>query len=204
VNGDTYGPLKVACENIIQQIYGTRCALLRPQIVAGPYDPLDRFSYWVRRAAQAGEMLAPGDGHDHLQFIDARDLARFTVAVIEGDLCGGFNLAGPRLTWAEFMRVLGAKDIVWVSAKLIKSAGLTEHEMPLYRPEGGARSSLMHVSNERAIEAGLTLTAPELTAKDTRAWLQGNGPTAALSPELEAKLIRIARAGGMRPNEQVT
>lgn len=192
VNGETYGALKVACENIVQQVYRERCTLLRPQVVAGPYDPIDRLSYWVRRAAQAGEMLAPGDGSDHLQFIDARDLARFTVAVIENNLSSSFNLAGPRLTWAEFMKVLDAQNIVWVRATIIKAVGVTEHELPLYRPDGGPRSSLMHVSNEQAVEAGLTLTAPTATVKDTQRWLQGNDLAPALSPEREAELIRIA------------
>lgn len=196
----TYGALKVACEDIVQHAYAERCTLLRPQIVAGPYDPIDQFSYWVRRAAQAGEMLAPGDGTDHLQFIDARDLARFTVAVIENDLSGSFNLAGARLTWAEFMNVLGARNIVWVAGEIIKSAGVTEFELPLFRPERGARSSLMNVSNERATKAGLTLTDPEITVKDTRAWLLGRDFTPALAPAVEAKLIRIARPGGSLSN----
>jgi len=76
VTAATYGPLKVTCENIVVETFGARCALVRPQIIAGPHDPIDRLSYWVRRAAQGGEMLAPGDGSDHVQFIDARDVAR--------------------------------------------------------------------------------------------------------------------------------
>ena len=80
VNAETYGRLKVTCENIVQELFDGRCALLRPQIVAGPYDPFDRFSYWVRRAGQGGEMLAPGDGSDYLQTIDAGDLARLRAA----------------------------------------------------------------------------------------------------------------------------
>lgn len=174
IDADTYGPLKVACENIVQHLYGNRCTLLRPQIVAGPHDPMDRLSYWVRRATQPGEMMAPGDGSDHLQFIDARDFARFVVTVIENNFAGSFNLAGPRLTWAEFVQVLGAQNIVWVPTGIIKSAGVTEHQLPLYRPEGGPRSSLMHVSNQRAVEAGLTLTAPHVTVEDTRSWLRGS------------------------------
>ena len=75
VTGETYGPLKVTCERIVQDRFSERCTLLRPQVIAGPYDPLDRFSYWVRRAAQGGEMLAPGNGHDFLQYIDAADVA---------------------------------------------------------------------------------------------------------------------------------
>jgi len=125
VIGELYGRLKVTCEDIIQQIYADRSTLLRPQIVVGPHDPSGRYAYWVHRARQDGEMLAPGDGSDHLQVIDVRDLARFVWLVIENDLGGAFNLAGPRFTWAEFMRLLGAKNIVWVPAEIIKAAGVT-------------------------------------------------------------------------------
>ncbi len=197
VTGETYGNLKVACENIVQDIYGNRCALLRPQVVAGPHDPLDRYSYWVRRALEGGEMLAPGDGSDHVQVIDARDLARFTSTVIENDLDGAFNLAGPRLTWARFTDVLGAERAVWVAAEVIASAGVTEFELPLFRPERGPRSSLMDVSNERARTAGLALADPEVTVRDVRACLRSDLPPA-LSPEREAELIRIARRGSDR------
>ncbi|MFN0058914.1 MAG: NAD-dependent epimerase/dehydratase family protein [Planctomycetota bacterium] len=194
VNGDTYGALKVTCENIVEQVYGARSTLLRPQIVAGPHDPYDRFSYWVRRATQPGPMLAPGDGTDHVQCIDARDLARFVLSVIADNRSGRFNLVGPRLTWSEFMTALGAKDIVWVAAKIIQAARVKEDELPLYRPAGGARSSLMHVSNERAIGAGLKLSAPALTMRDTREWLRTSELISALSPEREAELLRLARA----------
>ncbi len=199
VNGETYGALKVACEDIVQEVYRNRCTLLRPQVVVGPHDPSGRYSYWVHRATQGGEMLAPGDGSDHVQVIDVRDLAQFTRTVIENDLGGIFNLAGPRLTWAEFMSVLGAENAVWVAAEIIKAAGLTFLELPLFRPERGARSSLMDVSTERARTAGLTLTDPEVTVKDMRAWILGRELTPALSPEREAELIRIARQGGIQP-----
>ncbi|MBI3459470.1 NAD-dependent epimerase/dehydratase family protein [Candidatus Acetothermia bacterium] len=198
IDADTYGPLKVACEDIVQQIYADRCTLLRPQIVVGSHDARARYQYWVQRAMQGGEMLAPGDGYDHLQVIDVRDLARFTRTVIENDLGGAFNLAGPRLTWAEFMMVLGAKNIVWVSAEIIKAAGVTEFELPLFRQERGARSSLMDVSNERARAAGLTLTGPEVTMRDMQAWILGRNLTPAFSPERETELIRIARRDGVQ------
>jgi hypothetical protein len=58
---------------------------------------------------------------------------------------------------------------------------------------GGPRSSLMNVSPLRARAAGLTLTDPAVTAKDTRDWILGKDLTLALSPEREADLIRIAR-----------
>ena len=195
VNGETYGPLKVACENIVRELYAESCTVLRPQVVVGPHDPTARYSYWVHRATRGGEMPAPGDGSDHVQVIDVRDLARFATKVVEDNLRGNFNLAGPRLTWAAFMAALGATNLVWVNAEIIESAGLTFPELPLYRPERGARSSLMDVNVGHAIAAGLTLTDPVVTANDTRAWATEEKSTAALPPAREAALIRIAREG---------
>jgi 2'-hydroxyisoflavone reductase len=192
INSDTYGPLKVMCEKIVRQIYGDSCTILRPQIVAGRYDPFDRFSYWVRRVMQGGKILAPGDGSDHLQVIDARDLARFVMTVISNNTGGIFNLAGKRITWADFMKILGAKNLIWIPDQIIKSAGLTESELPLYRQEKGPRSSLMDVSNSLAKKAGLTLTDITKTIRDIQAWLPDCKLSPALSPEREMKLIKIA------------
>ncbi|MEO8386040.1 MAG: NAD-dependent epimerase/dehydratase family protein [Betaproteobacteria bacterium] len=193
ITGETYGPLKVACENIVLNIYDERCTLIRPQVVVGPYDVSGRYTYWLQRAQQGGEMLAPGDGTDHVQFIDVRDVARFVTKVIEQDLCGSFNLAGPRLTWQAFMKLMGAENIEWVSAEIIAAAGLTFVELPLFRAEGSPRSSLMDVSNARALRAGLKLTDPAVTARDMRDWSIGRDLPNALPPEREKILIQIAR-----------
>jgi 2'-hydroxyisoflavone reductase len=204
VEGEMYGRLKVTCENIVQQIYADRSTLLRPQIVVGPHDPSRRYSYWVQRTLRDGQMLAPGDGSDHVQFIDVRDLARFTRTAIENDLGGAFNLSGPRLTWADFMKILGAEDFVWVAAEIINSAGVTEFELPLFRPERGPRSGLMDVSNERARAAGLTLTDPEVSVRDMRAWISVRDQTPTFSPEKEAELIRIAHQRGIHSHRAET
>jgi 2'-hydroxyisoflavone reductase len=192
IDDATYGPLKVACENIVQEVYGSRATLLRPQVVTGPHDPSGRYAYWVQRAALPGPMLAPGDGSDHLQVIDVRDLAQFTRRVIERDIGGIFNLAGPRLSWLEFIQLLGARNVVWVPASIIEAAGLTFQDLPLYRPERGTLGSLMDLSHARADAAGLTLTAPAETMNTMRAWLQGKEPSIPLSLARDAELILMA------------
>src|SRR3954454_111553 len=60
VTGETYGPLKALCEQAVQDVYGERASVVRPGLIVGPYDPTDRFTYWVRRVADGGEVLAPG------------------------------------------------------------------------------------------------------------------------------------------------
>jgi len=196
VDDKTYGPLKVACENIVLDIFGESSTLLRPQIVVGPHDPTGRFTYWAQRSLQGGKMLAPGNGLDHVQVIDVHDLARFAEKVIENDIRGSFNLSGPRLTWAKFLKILGAKDFVYVSDPILRSAGVTESELPLFRAENGPHSGLMHTSNELACAAGLMLTDTETTVKSVRTWMQGRPFTPLFSPEREAELIRLARPAG--------
>lgn len=193
VDGQTYGPLKVANETLVRSLYGERAVLLRPQIVVGPHDPTNRLTHWLQRAALGGEMLAPGDGSDHLQVIDVRDLARFVVTALERGLSGPFNLAGPRFTWATFMQRIGAQQPVWVSAELLQAAGLSFMELPMYRPEHGWLAGLMEVSAERARAAGLVWTDPEVTIADVRSALAGREPDLALSLEREAQLIAAAR-----------
>lgn len=193
VSGETYGALKVACEDIVDALYGDRACLLRPQIVVGPHDWIGRYAYWVQRAMHGSPMLAPGDGSDHVQVIDARDLARFATTAIENDLDGAFNLAGPRLTWSEFIAILDPPEVVWAPAAILAAAGLDFVELPLFRPEHGPRSSLMDVSNERARASGLSLTAPEVTVADVRTSLSATAPAPGLSREREAALIALAR-----------
>ena len=193
INGETYGPLKVTCEGIVQELYGPRSTILRPQIVAGPHDHTGRYPYWVNRAVQGGEMLAPGDGSDHLQVIDVRDLARFAVQVVEDKLEGVFNLVGPRLSWSVFMQVLGAEQLTWVSTEVLEAQGVTSQELPLFRPEHGPLSSLMDVSPDRILAAGLTLTDPAVTVRDTRAWSETAHLTPPFTLEREAAVLSAAR-----------
>ena len=203
IDGATYGPLKVACENIIREVYGDQATILRPQIVVGPQDTSDqngRYSYWVQRANQTRQpgqsdsaMLAPGDGSDYLQVIDVRDIALFVKTIIESstnDQQGVFNLSGPRFTWKEFLNLLGAKNLVWVPQEILKDAQITFNELPLYRPNGGERSGLMHVSNNKARAAGLTLTDPTDTISAVQAWLQTENIPLMLSSEREKELIQ--------------
>src|SRR5688572_26211551 len=40
---EAYGPLKVACEREVHDLFGARAAIVRPGFIVGPHDPTDRF-----------------------------------------------------------------------------------------------------------------------------------------------------------------
>lgn len=205
LDGPAYGMAKVACEDLITAALGERCTILRPQIVVGPGDPSGRYAYWVRRAELAadsgGAMPAPGDGSDHLQVVDVRDVAGFAVRVIVEGLAGVFNIAGPRITWREFIGMLGAARPVWIPAEVIRDAGVNEFELPLFRAAGGPRSGLMHVDARRARAAGMEQTPPARTLEAAREWLRGRAVEPALSAAREAGLMSRARDGSGRKVE---
>ncbi|HSH00779.1 MAG TPA: NAD-dependent epimerase/dehydratase family protein, partial [candidate division Zixibacteria bacterium] len=105
INGETYGGLKVLCESVVSEIYGSRATILRPGLIAGPHDPTDRFTYWVDRIARGGETLAPRISERPIEFIDARDLADFTVTACEDNVTGVYNAVGfdPPLSIENFL-----------------------------------------------------------------------------------------------------
>ena len=57
---ETYGPLKALCEATAMEHFGARTLIVRPGLIVGPYDPSDRFTYWVRRVGDGGAVLTPG------------------------------------------------------------------------------------------------------------------------------------------------
>src|SRR4029077_3949805 len=87
---DGYGPLKARCEEALEAALPGRVAHVRPGLIVGPHDPTDRFTYWPRRVARGGAVLAPGRPERPVQFIDARDLAEWCVRLAEARRTGTF------------------------------------------------------------------------------------------------------------------
>lgn len=187
--GEAYGPLKVRCEREVTAAFGERALVLRPGVVVGPHDPTDRFTYWVRRAARGGRLLAPDGPGTTTQWIDGRDLAAFGVAGLERGLAGTFNVVTPAGAHTlggliEAGRAVAGSDAepVWVpEAFLLEREVAPFTEVPMWVP--AAWAGLMQASSERAHAAGLSTRAVEATVRDTLAWDRERG-----EPELQAGL----------------
>ena len=92
---ESYGPLKAACERVIDRIYAGRATEVRAGLIVGPHDPTDRFTYWCERVAEGGEVLAPGRPDQPVQFVDVRDLACFLIDLAADGVGGPLNATGP-------------------------------------------------------------------------------------------------------------
>jgi 2'-hydroxyisoflavone reductase len=193
-----YGALKAACEDEVLRHYAQRAIVLRPGLIVGPFDPSGRFTYWVQRVARGGTVLAPSSPDYPVQFIDARDLASWSLDLLERGAAGIYNASGPAepLAFAGFLdtcrAALGAPAaFVWPDAAFLEGAGVAPwSELPLYAGEDGR--GLNQVALDRALAAGLRLRPAGETCVDTARWA-GEAPLPAgvgLEPTREAELLR--------------
>jgi nucleoside-diphosphate-sugar epimerase len=174
---DLYGGLKVGCERAVRDVFGERAAIVRPGLIVGPNDPTERFTYWVRRLPEGGDVLAPGDPDRPVQLIDARDLGSWLVAVAARRISGVFNATGPvepitlGVLLERMRKAIGPRArLVWVQDEPILAAGVTPWtELPLWLP-GEDYTGLLRADIGRALREGLTLRPIEATARDTLAW----------------------------------
>ena len=174
-----YGALKARCEMEVRERFADRSLLIRPGLIVGPDDPSDRVTYRVARGARDGEMLAPGRPGRPVQVMDVRDLAAWTLSLVERGASGAYNAAGPedRLTMAEALATCreagqGHGPTTWVTDEFLAAHGVAAWtEMPLYIPESEPDAiGFESVSIRKALTAGLSLRPLHDTVRDTLAW----------------------------------
>src|SRR2546428_10461330 len=122
----TYGPLKALSEKAAEKWFPGKTLIIRPGLIVGPRDETDRFTYWPVRIDRGGEVLAPGNPVDPVQFIDARDLAEWTIRKAENHETGIYNATGPAKPLGIGAMLDGIKDagksnanLIWVSEEFL-------------------------------------------------------------------------------------
>ena len=170
-----YGGLKVLCERVVSGLYGEQATHVRPHLVSGPGDHTKRFTSWPEALAAGSPVLAPGDGSDPVQYIDARDLAGFVVHLLEQDTGGTFHTAVQPMSWHAFLNEMAdglrsQAELVWTPATELKARGLGWNELPLFVARVEDDAAMMRTDNSRAVAAGLRCRPLAETARDTLEW----------------------------------
>ena len=202
ITGETYGGLKVLCEQAVMDAFPDTYLIVRPGLIVGPHDPSNRLPYWVGRMDKGGDVLLPDIFDQPVQFVDARDLADFTLDQIEKGTSDIFHVTGPDTT-LHFGEVIDAcvkaagKDVALKKVApdwLIENGVQPFSEMPLWVPHSlAAPEAFMGVDVSKAIDAGLTFLPLQETIADTLAWIRSHGGhvpgNAGLDPVKETFLL---------------
>lgn len=209
--GRYYGQLKAFSEKLVRETY-PNSLIIRPGLIVGPLDPSDRFTYWPVRIDEGGEVMAPGNPNDPVQFIDSRDIAEWTIRMIEEKATGTYNATGPSkpLTIAEMLHGIKAvttrgAQFTWVPADFLNEQGVRGwRHMPVWIAPGPETAGFSSRSNAKAVAKGLTFRPLAVTAKDTLDWAKtrtpeqqkalADGSLAGISMAREAEVLAAWRA----------
>lgn len=216
-NIEDYGALKALSEREAEKWFPGKTTIIRPGLIVGPRDDIDRFTYWVTRIDRGGEVLCPGNPTDPAQVIDARDLAEWTIRMAESGTPGVFNATGPRarMSIAELLYGIRAATsgdnmirFTWVGAEFLAAQKVEPwSDMPLWLPPGNPSAPICEIRVGKAIAAGLTYRPLATTARETLEWFKTLPEArrtklrAGLAPERETEVLAAwhSRPGASRP-----
>lgn len=199
-----YGPNKVLAERVVQEGFGARTLITRPPVIVGPGDRSDRFTYWVDRIDDGGEILVQGDPTDPIQFVDVRDLSEFYVHLLETSTTGIYNTEGPGSALTSAGLVHGIRAITstpsnfrWVDWDFLLEEGETpQGSLAFWQPPRGRYLNYGRMDISRAIAKGMTFRPLAVIAKDTLDWHRTRDNAAqeslraGLTRNREAQLLR--------------
>ncbi|GAB3775703.1 nucleoside-diphosphate-sugar epimerase [Nocardioides ginsengisegetis] len=184
VDGEAYGPMKVACEEIV--LDGVASAMVvRPGLIVGPGDPTGRFTYWPARlgaVSDGDEVLAPGSPDDAVQVIDVRDLAEWVVDSCEARTEGVYDGVGPTMRIEDVLAATAqgagvAPAWTWVPQEFLADREVAPwagpQAVPLWLPRPEYDGMLAH-DVQPSLDAGLRPRPVADTARDTLAWLRAH------------------------------
>ena len=203
-----FGPLKAQSEAEAEKWFPGKTLIIRPGYIVGPGDETDRFTYWPLRVERGGEMLAPGHPSDPMQIIDARDLAEWTIRMVEQGTVGSFNAVGPKmkLTMCQMlndMKKTTKSDarFTWVDDDFLKAQKIID-DIPIWTSPQGPEIGYLTTNSRKAIRHGLTFRPLSETTKATLEWFHKQTPErqakmrAGINPDREREVLAAWHARG--------
>jgi len=203
-----FGPMKATSEAEAEKWFPGKTLVIRPGYIVGPGDESDRFTYWPVRVERGGEVLAPGHRSDPIQIIDARDLAEWTVRMVEQGTVGAFNAVGPK-SKLEMGRMLSEMKkstnsdarFTWVEDDFLKEQKIID-EFPIWTSTKGPEIAYSTVNINKALRHGITFRPLSDTVRATLEWFRSQTPErqikmrAGIRAEREAEVLAAWHKSG--------
>ncbi|NNC70242.1 MAG: NAD-dependent epimerase/dehydratase family protein [Flavobacteriaceae bacterium] len=187
-----YGVMKANSELAAQRIFGKeRTAVVRPTFMAGPADRTNRFLYWPTQLSKGDDLVVPGKEDDPVQYIDVRDIADWTIRMIENKTTGTYNGVGPKSEMSVTTFAEKAHKALESKSKIIPIDDhdfLRENNVLFQAPwvlDSEKFHGISRVNNEHSIANGLTFRPLDKTLVDTHKWWNSD----AVSQERKEKFL---------------
>lgn len=183
---DDYARAKAGAEEAVRRVFDHRSLVVRPGLILGPHENIGRLPWWLNTIAEGGRTPVPGPESLNLQYIDARDLARWTLLASERGLSGDYDAVSVsgHATMGTFLAACvrathSDADLVWLDPSTLESDGVTPWiDFPVWIPPGPDHD-MMHGSDvSKSHSAGLVCRPVEETVGDTWEWLRRLGRAA--------------------------
>ncbi|MFF2811054.1 NAD-dependent epimerase/dehydratase family protein [Streptomyces sp. NPDC058000] len=194
-DADDYARAKRGGELAALDAFGDdRTLLVRAGLILGPYENIGRLPWWLTRIARGGPVLAPGPRDLPLQYIDARDLAEWTLDAVRDGRSGAYNLVSEpgHTTMGELLescvRVTGSSaELRWTEPADVLAADIEPWmELPIWLPPGEVHDVMHGGDVAKAVAAGLRCRPVGETVADTWEWLGRIGGAAPQRPDRPA------------------
>ena len=204
----SYCLAKALSEATVRRYFGERTLIVRPSLIVGPGDLTDRFTYWPVRIERGGEILAPGDGTDPVQIVDARDLCEWMIRLAEMGTTGTYNGLGPKTPrlFSELLHGIKAvttsdATFTWIDTDFLAAHQVLPYqEMPVWMPARNGKQGFGRFDISREVALGLTFRPLAVTARDTLDYYRAQPPErqeklrAGITPEREAEVLAAWKA----------
>ncbi len=192
-----YGALKVACENVVSEIYGERGLNARPGFIIGPYDSAARLPGLLWRYDHEGERAA-GRPEQGVQVIHARDMADWLLKAVENGYNGAYNLTGRPVTMHDVLDTVvqatgKATTITYTDDELLKMHDVMPVDGVGYWVPSEAEG-IMRANVDKAFAAGFVERPLQQSISETLAWLRAEGfKRETLMERVQARAITLER-----------
>ncbi len=196
-----YGALKVACENVVTELYGERGLNARPGFIVGQYDSSPRMPGLLWRYDREGERIA-GLPDQPVQIIHSRDMADWLLRAVDAGYHGAYNMTGRPIKMNELLdavvEAIGKPTtITYTDDELMKMHDIQPVDGVGYWVPAEARG-FMQANVDKVFAAGYTERPLKQTITETLAWLRQDGlKSESLVERIKARAISLEKEAEM-------